>query len=119
VQVVQFMTNVDSINPERMPYKLNSLLPHDIRIKWMSQTAPDFSVTVTAKHKVSGKAFGRDVQQLVLAGIAAALAALGSSGRLVMELLGGGLSRGIFYQRGVLSNTMGLAPFGCRRWSSL
>ncbi len=53
-QVVQFLTNVTSIDPERLPYKLNSLLPHDIRVKWMRQTAPDFNVTVTARHKVGG-----------------------------------------------------------------
>lgn len=52
LQVVQFMTNASSIDPQRLPYKLNSLLPHDIRISWMAQTAPDFNVTVTAKHKV-------------------------------------------------------------------
>lgn len=46
------MTNVTTIDPSRLPYKLNSLLPHDIRVTWMSQTAPDFNVTVTAKHKV-------------------------------------------------------------------
>jgi tRNA U38,U39,U40 pseudouridine synthase TruA len=46
------MTNVTSIDPQRLPYKLNSLLPHDIRVCWMSQTAPDFNVTVSAKHKV-------------------------------------------------------------------
>lgn len=52
LQVVQFATNVTSIDTQRLPYKLNSLLPHDIRVCWMSQTAPDFSVTVSAKHKV-------------------------------------------------------------------
>lgn len=50
-QVVQFMTDVTSIDPQRLPYKLNSLLPHDIRVTWMSQTAPDFNVTVSALHK--------------------------------------------------------------------
>lgn len=46
------MTNVTSIDPHQLPYKLNSLLPHDIRVSWMSQTAPDFNVTVSAQHKV-------------------------------------------------------------------
>lgn len=52
LQVVQFRTNVTSIDPERLPYKINSCLPHDIRVTWMSQTAPDFNVTVSARHKV-------------------------------------------------------------------
>lgn len=52
VQVVQFMTNVSSLDPQRFPYKLNSLLPKDIRVYWMSKTAPDFSVTASANHKV-------------------------------------------------------------------
>jgi len=51
-QVVQFTTNVSSIDPQRLPFKLNSLLPHDIRVCSMSQTAPDFIVTVSAQHKV-------------------------------------------------------------------
>lgn len=52
VQVVQFYTNSVSIDPERLPYKLNSLLPPAIRVQWMSQTAPDFNVTVSAVRKV-------------------------------------------------------------------
>jgi hypothetical protein len=52
-QVVQFMTNSTSIDPDQLPYKLNSLLPHDIRVIWMSRTAPDFNVTVSALRKVS------------------------------------------------------------------
>jgi tRNA U38,U39,U40 pseudouridine synthase TruA len=52
LQVVQFMTDVTSIDPQKLPYKLNSLLPRDIRVTWMSQTAPDFNVTVSALHKV-------------------------------------------------------------------
>lgn len=63
-QVVQFMTNVSSIDPQRLPYKLNSLLPHDIRVCSMSQTATDFNVTVSAQHKVgyihSGNGPGSD-----------------------------------------------------------
>jgi hypothetical protein len=58
VQVVQFMTNVASLDPQRFPYKLNSLLPHDIRVYWMSQTAPDFSVTASANHKVGSGGYG-------------------------------------------------------------
>lgn len=50
--MVHFMTNVTSIDPERLPFKLNTLLPHDIRIRWMRRTAPDFSVTVSAIDKV-------------------------------------------------------------------
>jgi tRNA U38,U39,U40 pseudouridine synthase TruA len=49
---VQFFTNSSSINPAALPYKLNSLLPHDIRVFWMRQTAPDFNVTVSALRKV-------------------------------------------------------------------
>lgn len=51
-QVVQFFTNSTAIDPAALPRKLNSLLPHDIRVRWMSQTAPDFSVTVSALRKV-------------------------------------------------------------------
>eukprot|EP00775_Hariotina_reticulata_P010074 gene10074-10229_t len=50
-QVVQFMTNSTSIDPDQLPYKLNSLLPHDIRVTRMSRTAPDFNVTVSALRK--------------------------------------------------------------------
>lgn len=64
MQVVQFWTNVTSINPDRLPYKLNSLLPHDIRVSWMSQTAPDFNVTVSAQHKVCPCCCSLNVTQL-------------------------------------------------------
>ncbi|KAF6258703.1 pseudouridine synthase [Scenedesmus sp. NREL 46B-D3] len=50
-QVVQFFTNSSGIDPAALPYKLNSLLPPDIRVFWMSQTAPDFNVTVSALRK--------------------------------------------------------------------
>ncbi|WIA34191.1 hypothetical protein OEZ86_012549 [Tetradesmus obliquus] len=50
-QVVQFFTNSSSIDPGKFPYKLNSLLPGDIRVFWMRQTAPDFNVTVSALRK--------------------------------------------------------------------
>jgi hypothetical protein len=56
LQVVQFFTNSSSIDSSALPYKLNSLLPHDIRIFWMRQTAPDFNVTVSALRKVSAHA---------------------------------------------------------------
>uniref|UniRef100_A0A383VMC2 tRNA pseudouridine synthase n=1 Tax=Tetradesmus obliquus TaxID=3088 RepID=A0A383VMC2_TETOB len=50
-QVVQFFTNSSSIDPGKFPYKLNSLLPGDIRVFWIRQTAPDFNVTVSALRK--------------------------------------------------------------------
>lgn len=53
-QVVQFMTNATAVDPARLPHKLNSLLPADIRVRAMHQTAPDFHVTVSALHKVRG-----------------------------------------------------------------
>jgi tRNA U38,U39,U40 pseudouridine synthase TruA len=51
---VQFFTNSSSIDAAALPYKLNSLLPHDIRVFWMRQTALDFNVTVSALRKVRG-----------------------------------------------------------------
>lgn len=53
-QVVQFFTNVSTIDPQRLPFKLNSLLPDDIRVREMHPTAPDFVVTVSAIDKVGG-----------------------------------------------------------------
>jgi tRNA U38,U39,U40 pseudouridine synthase TruA len=52
LQVVQFHTNVANINVEKLPYRLNSLMPPDIRVMWAHQTAPDFNVTCSAREKV-------------------------------------------------------------------
>lgn len=55
-QVVQFRTHrpeaVHTIGLERLPRKLNSLLPFDIRVGWAAATAPDFNVTCSATGKV-------------------------------------------------------------------
>ena len=52
-QVVQFRTRrPEAVDPARLPLKLNSLLPHDIRVKWMAATAPDFNVTCSATGKI-------------------------------------------------------------------
>ncbi|KXZ50137.1 hypothetical protein GPECTOR_17g773 [Gonium pectorale] len=49
-QVVQFSCNKD-LDVSKMPYKLNSVLPHDIRVLRIHRTAPDFSVTCSALGK--------------------------------------------------------------------
>ncbi|EFJ41663.1 tRNA pseudouridine synthase, partial [Volvox carteri f. nagariensis] len=49
-QVVQFSCDKE-LDVTKMPYKLNSVLPHDIRVLRMSRTAPDFSVTCSALGK--------------------------------------------------------------------
>ncbi len=51
-QVVQFFTNATALDPASLPRKLNSLLPPDVRVRYAAQTAPDFSVTVSAVRKV-------------------------------------------------------------------
>ncbi|KAG2492841.1 hypothetical protein HYH03_008995 [Edaphochlamys debaryana] len=43
-QVVQFCCDREH-DTSKLPYKLNALLPHDIRVLRVSRTAPDFSVT--------------------------------------------------------------------------
>lgn len=50
---MQFHTNVGWISSDRLPYKLNSLLPPDVRVLEARQTAPDFNVTVSATSKVA------------------------------------------------------------------
>ncbi|KAF8066244.1 truA1 [Scenedesmus sp. PABB004] len=50
-QVVQFYSNAASLDPAWLPGKLNSMLPHDVRVLWAARTAPDFSVTVSALRK--------------------------------------------------------------------
>ncbi|GIL92573.1 hypothetical protein Vretifemale_20088 [Volvox reticuliferus] len=49
-QVVQFSCNRE-VDVDKMPYKLNSVLPHDIRVLRVTRTAPDFSVTCSALGK--------------------------------------------------------------------
>ncbi|GLC49634.1 hypothetical protein PLESTB_000269700 [Pleodorina starrii] len=49
-QVVQFSCNRE-LDVAKMPYKLNSVLPHDIRVLRLTRTAPDFSVTCSALGK--------------------------------------------------------------------
>jgi tRNA pseudouridine(38-40) synthase len=62
-QVVQFHTNrPEAVDPEKLPLKLNSLLPHDIRVGWMAATAPDFNVTCSASGKVRARARARRPQ---------------------------------------------------------
>jgi hypothetical protein len=53
-QVVQFRTDRPELvgDPSRLAFRLNSLLPHDIRVGWVAATAPDFNVTCTATGKV-------------------------------------------------------------------
>ncbi|GBF88550.1 tRNA pseudouridine synthase A [Raphidocelis subcapitata] len=52
-QVVQFHTNrPDWVDLEKFPARVNSLLPHDIRISWLAATAPDFNVTCSATGKI-------------------------------------------------------------------
>ncbi len=53
-QVVQFSCNRDDLDPNKLPYKLNSILPPDIRVVRVNRTAPDFSVTCSALGKVGG-----------------------------------------------------------------
>jgi hypothetical protein len=56
-QVVQFRTAAPGrVDVGKLPSKLNSLLPHDIRVSWMAATAPDFHVTCSAAGKVGGAA---------------------------------------------------------------
>lgn len=55
-QVVQFHTNKEQIDARRVLKSLNSLLPPDIRVFWMRQTAPDFNVTCCATSKVCAAA---------------------------------------------------------------
>jgi hypothetical protein len=55
-QVVQFHTNKEQIDHRRVLKSLNSLLPPDIRVFWMRQTAPDFNVTCCATSKVCAAA---------------------------------------------------------------
>lgn len=50
-QVVQFSCSRDDLDPNKLPYKLNSILPPDIRVVRMNRTAPDFSVTCSALGK--------------------------------------------------------------------
>ncbi|GIL62490.1 hypothetical protein Vafri_16701 [Volvox africanus] len=49
-QVVQFSCNRE-LDLDKMSYKLNSVLPHDIRVLRITRTAPDFSVTCSALGK--------------------------------------------------------------------
>ncbi|PNH09854.1 tRNA pseudouridine synthase A 1 [Tetrabaena socialis] len=49
-QVVQFVCNRE-VDSASLPYKLNALLPRDIRVLHMARTAPDFSVTCSALGK--------------------------------------------------------------------
>jgi tRNA pseudouridine38-40 synthase len=52
-QVVQFRTlRPDAIDTAKLPSKLNSLLPWDVRVLDARATAPDFNVTVSATGKV-------------------------------------------------------------------
>ncbi|KAI8477440.1 MAG: pseudouridine synthase [Monoraphidium minutum] len=52
-QVVQFRTSrPEAIDGARLPGRLNSLLPHDIRVAWVRATAPDFNVTCSATGKI-------------------------------------------------------------------
>lgn len=50
-QVLQFRCNQD-LDVGKLSYRVNSLLPHDIRVLRVSRTAPDFSVTCSALGKV-------------------------------------------------------------------
>ena len=50
-QVVQFFSD-HLLDLVRFPYRLNSLLPMDVRAVDMHATAPDFSVTISALTKV-------------------------------------------------------------------
>ncbi|KIZ05810.1 tRNA pseudouridine synthase A [Monoraphidium neglectum] len=51
-QVVQFRTNRPrAVDPARLPKRLNSLLPHNIRVSGAAATAPDFLVTSCATGK--------------------------------------------------------------------
>lgn len=58
-QVVQFCTSSpEKLQPGKLPLKLNSLLPHDIRVTWVGQTAADFNVTCSAIGKVGWGGLG-------------------------------------------------------------
>ena len=50
-QVVQFYSNRE-LDPAKLPYRLNALLPFDVRARELRQTAPDFIVTASARAKV-------------------------------------------------------------------
>ncbi len=51
-QVVQFYSHQASLPAHKFPYRLNSLLPYDIRVVSLHKTAPDFHVTCSAHAKV-------------------------------------------------------------------
>lgn len=50
-QVVQFFVNT-LLDQSKLAYKLNRMLPPDIRVLHAAQTAPDFDVTCTAVGKI-------------------------------------------------------------------
>ena len=54
--MVQFYSDHAELDPQKMPYKLNSLLPPDVRVLSFARTAPDFIVTVSAVGKVGAHA---------------------------------------------------------------
>lgn len=47
-QVVQFYTNQEELRANKLPYRLNAVLPIDVRVAYATRTAPDFNVTVSA-----------------------------------------------------------------------
>lgn len=49
-QVVQFFCH-QPVDPVSLPHRLNSVLPHDIRVSSATATAPDFNVTASASGK--------------------------------------------------------------------
>ena len=55
---MQFYTHSQYLDPQRLLWRLNSLLPHDIRVLALMRTAPDFVVTCSAISKVGGPGEG-------------------------------------------------------------
>lgn len=54
LQVVQFYAD-QHLESDRLIKRLNSLLPHDIRVLAAARTAPDFSATRSATGKVRSR----------------------------------------------------------------
>ena len=52
-QVVQFYSDHDQLQQDAagLVYKLNRLMPPDVRVKRLSRTAPDFVCTISATAK--------------------------------------------------------------------
>jgi tRNA U38,U39,U40 pseudouridine synthase TruA len=47
LQVAQFFTDKE-LQLDRLPYQINRLLPHDIRVQEAYRTAPDFNVSFSS-----------------------------------------------------------------------